>query len=65
MKWTGSGLEIVVLIGCIYRKLQNCKARKRNNKGKCNGPLFIVSYEIAKRVKEITRGSVMGRYFNN
>ena len=27
--------------------------------------VFIVSYEIAKRVKEITRGSVMGRYFND
>ena len=27
--------------------------------------VFIVSYEIAKRVAEITRGSVMGRYFND
>ena len=27
--------------------------------------VFIVSYEIAKCVKEITRGSKMGRYFND
>ena len=27
--------------------------------------VFIVSYEIAKRIREITRGSVMGRYFFN
>ena len=27
--------------------------------------VFIVSYEIAKCVKEITRGSVMGHYFTN
>ena len=27
--------------------------------------VFIVSYEIAKRVMEITRGRVMGRYFND
>ena len=26
--------------------------------------VFIVSYKIAKHVKEISRGSVMGRYFN-
>ena len=27
--------------------------------------VFIVSYRIAKCVREITRGSVMGCYFNN
>ena len=27
--------------------------------------VFIVSYGIAKCVREITRGSVMGRYFND
>ena len=26
--------------------------------------VFIVSYRIAKCVREITRGSVMGHYFN-
>ena len=33
-------LGIVSVAGCIYCKLRNCKARKGNNKGKCNGPLF-------------------------
>ena len=27
--------------------------------------VFIVSYKIAKCIKEITRGSEMGRYFND
>ena len=27
--------------------------------------VLIVSYEIAKCIKEITRGSIMGRYFND
>ena len=27
--------------------------------------VFIVKYEIAKCVKEITKGSVMGSYFND
>ena len=25
---------------CIYCKLRNCKVHKRNNKGKCNVPVF-------------------------
>ena len=34
------GVNKVSVAGCIYCKLRNCKARKGNNKGKCNGPLF-------------------------
>ena len=32
--------QLFCVCECIYCKLGNCKVHKRNNKGKCNVPLF-------------------------